>query len=993
MPQPQPQQLGRPPTAPAPPCLLHVKLATFKHEYPLTLGNMLKTDGFSYDINIPIDVTPATLVAEIKKGAIQCSATSPVTPRRRGMLNTIVGTRLEPTLDAFLSQPPPTLHPGNPWAVTTWAEQKSTSPPRVKTGQFVYINPPVGDGIINPPVGGGDGIIRSTLELKPCEDGGVSLSSGLCHTVLDERALWIGLLCAHGQQKGCAYLATGFHPVGAGGAEEAVPICAAHRKKLAKHAADLAMSPSDAAVNPLKRRLADQHPDGPARSGEGVDGPRMLLIHLKTAQGLLEDKKDDLVATLQDLQDKKLTGDVIAPVITEQESISGDVMFDVKINIDWTMPQHEALSGPDERGKINAWVDTIKDIIGADNVSVWRAYIGSLHLVLSCSIEGYERLLGAFRGPGIAMGGDSIVAVDPIICVSLKGLASSVEHLANELKMGCPSNDVGVASAVGGQPLLKLLCGCDGVESAHTPLKGAFSFFDSAQDSAVIPVQTVHQRAEPLAAAVKAQTAQPHAASASVPPTCSASSSSTSDKEAGGRRSAFTVLPTHPSTAGDRLVLSPRHRSVSMSGTAGWVATTATRRRTSSFPRSSSPLAGARQLPRTVMQQHENVVCCLSGFQTVSQRRFRRHSTGGFRGLRAGGRHRPASPIPFHQPASPAVSAILAPLGSARARLLMAFSKFRLSPSPFAADANLEAIEADQTEILAIGGTSGTQADVSYSEADDRDINTPEQGNEFNDVLIVGDGCRGPHDAIGGNNLSDATHTYTPPQVKFVAAAPPIAHDVARPIVALGRPGARGSAFFPSHRPMSPKKFLRDPRSPKNNRKTTVKYLPRASIGMPVTVSGPASGRFHSGRGVIDPRPHRRSARAPVAPDVARQGVLTSSTRPSAAMKQLKRELDEFCDELAEINRVKNIALPLQIRTVSTNDKRIRDEFDAVGGNNSGDAKQTTTPPQFGWFKPPVSFANAIARPNVAPDHPENRERSAFSPSHRPMSRSSHRVS
>ena len=103
--------------------------------------------------------------------------------------------------------------------------------------------------------------------------------------------------------------------------------------------------------------------------------------------------------------------------------------------------------------------------------------------------------------------------------------------------------------------------------------------------------------------------------------------------------------------------------------------------------------------------------------------------------------------------------------------------------------------------------------------------------------------------------------------------------------------------------------------------------------------------------------------------------MLSSSPRSSAAKKQLERELDEFCDELAEINQLEekiNANLgALQICTKSTDAKGIRD---AIGGNKPGDVKQMATPPQERFRSPKhhkleVDPPSGVMRP-VASERP-----------------------
>lgn len=126
--------------------------------------------------------------------------------------------------------------------------------------------------------------------------------------------------------------------------------------------------------------------------------------------------------------------------------------------------------------------------------------------------------------------------------------------------------------------------------------------------------------------------------------------------------------------------------------------------------------------------------------------------------------------------------------------------------------------------------------------------------------------------------------------------------------------------------------------------------------------------------------------------EMSRYSILSSSPRSSAAKKQLERELDEFCDELAEINQLEekineNLGA-LQICAETTDAKGIRD---ATGGNKPGDLKQMATPPQERFRSPKhhkleVDPPSGVVRP-VAFDRPTSHPAVQFVASAPPVAR------
>jgi hypothetical protein len=175
------------------------------------------------------------------------------------------------------------------------------------------------------------------------------------------------------------------------------------------------------------------------------------------------------------------------------------------------------------------------------------------------------------------------------------------------------------------------------------------------------------------------------------------------------------------------------------------------------------------------------------------------------------------------------------------------------------------------------------------------------------------------------------------------------------------------------------KGIVRTRNSPSPGARAQVKYN-RRKPSSPVTI---ASSPVMIGK--------QSPSRSP-GDEMSRYGILSSSPRSSAAKKQLERELDEFCDELAEINQLEtkideNLGA-LQICAETTDPKGIRD---ATGGNKPGDLKLMATPPQERFRSPKhhkleVDPPSGVMRP-VASDRPTSHPAVQFVASAPPVAR------
>jgi len=113
--------------------------------------------------------------------------------------------------------------------------------------------------------------------------------------------------------------------------------------------------------------------------------------------------------------------------------------------------------------------------------------------------------------------------------------------------------------------------------------------------------------------------------------------------------------------------------------------------------------------------------------------------------------------------------------------------------------------------------------------------------------------------------------------------------------------------------------------------------------------------------------PHQRDQSQPQSqqPHVA----TSNSPRTSAAKKQLERQIDEFCDELAEIHQFEDsITRKIsELQLSAEHDKNVRD------GSKPGDVKHIATPPQERFKSPKHNIEIAVPPANVVrPTHSRN---------------------